>query len=120
MKNQKRLKKWTALLTAVLMILAALPVSMASAPDWAELTIRVHWADAEGNDANTQASPLYTVEGIFCAMIPSDILQTQYLTLEIEHPRYPGRDYFIRTDPMTEEWYPAGLIPGLAADAGAC
>ena len=57
MKNQKKWKKLIALMTAVLMILAAMPVSLAAQPDWQDLTITVHWYDADQTTYRRRQNP---------------------------------------------------------------
>ena len=50
MKNTGKMKKLTALITAILMILAAVPVSLALPANWGDVvTVTLDWQDDEGN-----------------------------------------------------------------------
>ena len=50
MKNTGKLKKLTALITAILLILAAIPVSLALPDNWGDLvTVTLDWQDDEGS-----------------------------------------------------------------------
>ena len=77
MKNKQRgiLKKAGALMTALLMLLAAVPASFAASADWTELEIILSWFDANGEEQRAAAVPTAvteTGEGCFWAMVAPD------------------------------------------------
>ena len=69
-KQQGILKKAAVLMTALLMLLAAVPASFAASADWTELVITLSWIDANGEEQSTTAVPQgenETGEGCFWA-----------------------------------------------------
>ena len=72
MKNTGKIRKLTALITAILMILAAVPVSLALPANWGDVvTVTLDWQDDEGNwqDEPVTAVPLDEEAGSFFAYL---------------------------------------------------
>ena len=77
MKNKHLwiLKRTAALLTALLLLLPALPAAFAASMDWSELQITLSWADENGENHTVYAVPAgetETGEGCFWAFVPQD------------------------------------------------
>ena len=73
MKHQWILRKATALITALLLIISVLPAASAASPDWEQLQITLSWTDENGDIQSVSAFPVAQTEmeeGIFWAMIP--------------------------------------------------
>ena len=49
MKKTRIWKKLTALMTAALMLLSALPAALALPEDWTDMAITLNWTDSDGN-----------------------------------------------------------------------
>ena len=97
MKNayQWILKRTTALLIAVIMMLSAVPAAVAASPDWDQLVITLSWVDAFEQPQSATAVPA-TVntaeEGCFWVLLPSDA-PLGALTFSAYHPMHEEYEY---------------------------
>ena len=90
MKHHWILKRTTALIAALLMLLSVLPQAVAASIDWSELQIALNWTDENGEPASAAAIPVTETEngeGCFWVKIPQEALYIP-LTISIYHPQH--------------------------------
>ena len=74
-KHQRILKKASALILILSLILSAVPAAMAASADWNQLLITLAWTNEAGEVRSVNAAPVTeteTGEGVFWALIPTD------------------------------------------------
>ena len=105
MNNKQRgiLKKAAALMTALLMLLAAVPASFAASGDWTELVITLSWINANGEEQSTTAVPEgenEAGEGCFWALVAPDA-PLYALVFNAVHPMH---EYVFSPASWRESW----------------
>ncbi len=121
MKNTGKLKKLTALITAILLILAAIPVSLALPDNWGDLvTVTLDWQDDEGNwqEEPVAAVPLNEEPGSFFAYLEPGT-PVYAIRLDVSYAAHEDWIFETKTDPYTDVYNSIETLLDLSAmDAG--